>query len=227
MKSENLRRISNNGDPWLHKTPHANASPLGGSDQGVDIKALMHTTGERVLGRLFVINADDGHAGLSSPGHQIISVAAWVHGDESSTGSVVDKGLRTCVLLLSAFEKDGQSHNCVRMVTLSLGQLHLYLAADAELGSVDPGHETNQGVEHLFPGAAHVHRGDVLDHHVVLLEGALGEEEVVDREDGRHGVAQDLGPNVLRGEEACVQSRQNPYSARVASRVSSRELFSI
>lgn len=53
-------------------------------------------------------------------------------------------------------------------------------------------------------------RSDDLQHHVVLLDGAFGEEEVEDGKDGGHCVAEGFGANVLGGEESCVEGGEDP-----------------
>lgn len=60
-------------------------------------------------------------------------------------------------------------------------------------------------MQHLLPRTTHVSGIDGQEHHVVLFERSLREEQVVDREDSRHGIAQDLGTNVLRSEESGIK----------------------
>src|SRR5690554_5109916 len=86
----NLRRVASDCDTGLYRSIQAEAGTLGGDNHGVDIKALIKTMGEWILGRFFIINTDDWNLGLCCPGHQVICMTEGTHSHKSTNMRRVD-----------------------------------------------------------------------------------------------------------------------------------------
>ena len=106
------------------------------------------------------------------------------HESLPSSWDIQNERLLSGKFLCVTLEEQSNTDQSIRVMTGVLGQLESEFSADTKSWSVDPGHGSDNRVQHLLPRTAHVGGSNGFEHYIVLFDRSLWEEQVVNRKDG-------------------------------------------